>query len=186
MVRLRVYLTLALTLLLLGNGAWTPTSHTAASDSLVQAGLTTISWQAIQSQVAKLTAADGVMRAEVRNSVAVSGDTAVVLGSAHVGDITTGYKASGHYFYNYFADVQILDQYNHPVKRAMVYSNWYLPTGKTLVIHWRTDKNGLAGLGLSAGLVEGTWKICVTNVVKSGWDYDSSQNVETCDELVVH
>jgi hypothetical protein len=125
-VRLRVYLTLALALLLLGSGAWTPASHTAASDSLDPAGLTAIDWQAIQSQVAKLTAADGVMRAEVRNSVAVSGDTTVVLGSAHVGDISMRYKAFRYYWYDVFADIQVLDQAEHPVDKATVYIEWTL------------------------------------------------------------
>ena len=184
MVRLRVYLTLALALLLLGSGAWTPASHTAASDSLDPTGLTAIDWQAIQSQVAKLTAADGVMRAEVRNSVAVSGDTAVEPGTASVEFINKGYKASGHYFYKYFADVRILNQDKNPVNRAIVYSDWWLTTDKTLVIHGRTDKNGLAVLGLSAGLVEGTWNICVTEVVKSGWSYVLDPT-KLCDTVVV-
>jgi hypothetical protein len=40
MVRLRVCLMLAVALLLLGNGAWTPANNTAVADSLVPEGLT--------------------------------------------------------------------------------------------------------------------------------------------------
>jgi hypothetical protein len=188
MVRLHVCLTLALTLLLLGNGAWIPASHTAASDSLVPAGLTAVDWQAIQSQVANLTTTDGLMGPEFRNPVAVSGDTAVVSGTAHVGGISMGYKASGIYFYNVLADVLILDQGGQPVNKAMVYIIWTLHRGDEegypLVQHGNTDKNGHAVLGLRAGLV-GTWEVCVDKVVKSGWYYDSNQNIETCDALEV-
>ena len=85
MKRLRFCLTLTLAVLLLGSGAWPP-AHGAALDSPVPAGLTAVDWQAIQSQVAKLTAADGVMKGVFGASVAVSGDTAVVgaSGAAYV------------------------------------------------------------------------------------------------------
>ena len=77
MKRLRFCLTLALALLCLGTGAWLP-ARGAALDSLVPAGLTPDAWQANQSQVAKLTAADGAAYSRFGVSVSVSGDTAVV------------------------------------------------------------------------------------------------------------
>jgi VCBS repeat-containing protein len=74
MIRLRVFLALTLALLL-GSGAWLPARGTTA-DWPVPAGLTPAAWQAIQSQVAKLTAADGSTSFGV--SVSLDGDTAVV------------------------------------------------------------------------------------------------------------
>jgi hypothetical protein len=149
MIRLRVCLTLALTLLLLGNGAWTPANHIAAADSLASAGL-----------------------------------AATDLPILHVESIEAGYKASGHYFYNIFADVQIRDEDNNPVYRAMVYSEWSLDGGPILEIQGKTDKSGHAGLGLRAGL-HGTWNVCVVNVQKSGWDFDPDWSVSLCDSVDV-
>ncbi len=70
-------LCLGLALLCLGNSAWQPV-HGAAGDPPVPAGLTPADWQAIQSQVAKLTAADGATGDAFGHSVSVSGDIAVV------------------------------------------------------------------------------------------------------------
>ena len=184
MVRLRVCLTLALTLLLLGNGAWIPASHIAALDSLVPAGLTAVDWQAIQSQVAKLTTTDGLMGPEFRNPVEVSGDTAVDSSIAHVEKITIGFKAFHYYNYNISLDILVHDQTGQPVNKAMVYTEWRLNGGPILEIHGNTNKNGHAVLGLRAGL-HGTWEVCVVNVVKSGWSYVPDSSVPLCANYVV-
>jgi hypothetical protein len=68
-------LTLAL---LLGSGAWLPAGRTTAAASPAPAGLAVAEWRAIQSQVAKLTGADGVTYDQFGNAVSVDGDTAVV------------------------------------------------------------------------------------------------------------
>jgi hypothetical protein len=31
----------------------------------------------------------------------------------------------------------------------------------------------------------GTWTLCVTDIFKDGYTYDPSQNVETCDTIVI-
>jgi hypothetical protein len=185
MVRLRVFLTLALALLLLGNGAWTPANHTTVPDSLVPEDLTAVDWQAIQFQVDKLTATGNMMGTEFRNAVAASSGTSVALdtNTIQVKDITMGKKVFPHYWYNVFAEVLIVDQGDNPVNKAIVYSEWSLNEGTTMVINGKTDKNGLAVLGLRAGL-EGTWKVCVIGLEKSGWDIDES-NLPWCEWIYV-
>ena len=77
MKRLHVCFPLTLALLLLVSGALVP-ARGAAADSSMPAGLTPAARQAIQGQVAKLTAADGADYDLFGIAVAVSGDTAVV------------------------------------------------------------------------------------------------------------
>jgi hypothetical protein len=76
MIRWPVCLTLAFALLLLGRGAWPPASGAAVEPS-VPADLTPAAWQAIQSQVAKLTAADGAAHDLFGFSVSLDGNTVV-------------------------------------------------------------------------------------------------------------
>ncbi|MBN2391506.1 MAG: SUMF1/EgtB/PvdO family nonheme iron enzyme [Anaerolineae bacterium] len=76
---------LGLALLCLGSRAWQPV-HGAMTDPPVPDGLTPADWQALQSQVAKLVAADGAASDEFGVSVSVSGDIAVVGSNANVGD----------------------------------------------------------------------------------------------------
>jgi hypothetical protein len=78
MKSVRMFLTLTVALLGLGSGAWLPASPHAVVASPPQAGLTAAEWQIIQSQVAKLTAADGTTEDIFGYSVAVSGDTTLV------------------------------------------------------------------------------------------------------------
>ena len=98
MKRLRMYLTLTLALLCLGNGAWPPSGRAAAVDSpaparpvgsvslplkgaparTVQPGLSGAGSQTRQSQVAKLTANDGAAGDYFGWWVSVSGDTAFI------------------------------------------------------------------------------------------------------------
>jgi len=183
MVRLRVCLTLALALLLLGIGGWTPANHTAVPDSLAPEGLVGLDWQTIQSQVDKFTAIDGLIGMEFRNSLAINSNKPVDSGTLHVDSITMAYKASGYYFNNIFADVWVVDQAGDPVKGAMVRSEWYRNEKYLWEQYRNTDKNGHTRLGLSTG-VEGTWQVCVVGVEKPGWSVDDI-NLPWCEWIYV-
>jgi hypothetical protein len=78
MKRLRLFLMLILALVCLGSGAWRPAGESAAVASAAPAGLSAPEQRALQSQVAKLTAADGAAEDFFGSSVSISGDTAVV------------------------------------------------------------------------------------------------------------
>jgi hypothetical protein len=106
MKRLRFCLTLALTLLLVGSGTWASAGRTAAVDGTgsaqVPEGVTPAAWQAVQSQVAKLTAADGAEGDYFGEHVSVSGDTAVggalnaeIGGNIHQGAAYVFYRDQG-------------------------------------------------------------------------------------------
>lgn len=73
-------LCLGLALLCLGSRAWQPVHGATAPP--VPAGLTPADWQAIQGQVAKLTAADGAANDHFGISVSISGDIVIVGGGA--------------------------------------------------------------------------------------------------------
>jgi hypothetical protein len=183
MVRLRVYLTLALALLLLANGAWTPANHTDIFDSLAPDDLVAVDRQAIQSKDNILPVTNRVMRTESSNSLAVNSNKPVDTGTAHVKSVELGYQAKGHYFKNIYADVLVLDQYDHPVRGATVYSRWYHNSDYLWDQDGVTDKNGHARLGLSTG-VSGTWKVCVVGIEKPNWDVDE-YNLPICKEIYV-
>ena len=46
-----------------------------------------------------------------------------------------------------------------------------------------TGANGNVTLVSSNKKNGGTWTFCVDDVTKSGWTYDASANVETCDTI---
>ena len=70
-------LCLGLALLCLGSRAWLP-DHSAAADLSPPTGLTPMDWQAIQSQIAKLTTADGAAEDLFGSSVSVSDNVTFV------------------------------------------------------------------------------------------------------------
>jgi hypothetical protein len=184
MVHLRVYLTLALALLVLGNGAWTPANHIAVPDSLAPESLVDVNWQAFQYQDNKLPATGSVMGMDFRNSLAVNSNKPIDSGIAHLVLGNMEYQTSGHYFKIISVDVWVLDQDDNPVRRAMVYSKWYHNGNYLWDLDRVTDKNGHASLGLSTG-VGGKWEVCVFNVVKSGWSTDPDPMVEMCSSINV-
>jgi hypothetical protein len=105
-------------------------------------------------------------------------------GITHVQDISMGYRAFRNGRYDVSANVQVLGQDNLPVGKATVHVLWTLPDGSQQAEQATTNRKGLALFKLTSGLV-GTYGFCVDDVAKSGWFYDSSQNVETCDALAV-
>jgi hypothetical protein len=98
----------------------------------------------------------------------------------HVGDITMSSSKVGP---NYLAHatVTILDAGDQPVGTATVYGEF---TGATTdSVSDDTAGDGTVTLDSSGKKKGGTWTFCVTDVVKSGWTYDDTANVETCDQI---
>jgi subtilisin family serine protease len=80
------------------------------------------------------------------------------------------------------AKVPILDSSNVGVASATVYGSWSGAFSKS--VSGSTDSSG--NVRFTTSWVKcGTFTFCVSNVVKSGWQYDSSANVETCDSIGV-
>jgi hypothetical protein len=86
--------------------------------------------------------------------------------------------------YAVWSGLRVLDDSHHVLGGATVSSVWTLPGGGTLVQQAVTDLRGVAAFRTKS-LQTGTHSICVTNVVKSGYVYDPSQNGETCDSVSI-
>ncbi len=103
--------------------------------------------------------------------------------SLHVGNILMGamrlftyWKVSG--------EVPILNNAGRPVSGALVYATWTLPNGTTTSQVVLTNLLGKAKFLVSSKQT-GTYRVCVTNVIKSGYRYDPLQNYESCDTKTV-
>jgi len=79
------------------------------------------------------------------------------------------------------ATVTIVDANNAPVGTATVSGQFTGATNDN--VSGNTDASGNVTLNSSKKSGGGAWTFCVTNVVKSGWTYNSSANVETCDTI---
>jgi len=81
-----------------------------------------------------------------------------------------------------FGLVKVYDQTGSPVANASVMGTLtgpVPPRSASLV----TNMNGIASFNVLAK--SGTWKLCVTNILKDGYTYDPSQNVKTCTTLKI-
>ena len=82
------------------------------------------------------------------------------------------------------AKVHIFDANRAMVTGAAVSAEWTLPDGSTLVETIDTDSQGTAAFRVFEG--RGDYQICVTGVVKDGWQYDPSLNRdEVCSSVHV-
>jgi hypothetical protein len=79
------------------------------------------------------------------------------------------------------ATVTVVDASNAPVGTATVSGTFTGATNDS--VSGATDANGNVTLSSSNKKNGGTWQFCVTGVVKSGWTYNASANVETCDSI---
>jgi hypothetical protein len=80
--------------------------------------------------------------------------------------------------------VRILGADARPSPGATVHAEWTLPNGSPRAQEAVTTAAGWARFRIGSPLT-GTYEICVTDVVKSGWVYDPDRNVETCDTIDV-
>ena len=67
---------------------------------------------------------------------------------------------------------------------SATYRNVTAPNGKHGALHGTTDANGKTRVSLVTSL-HGTFTFCVTDVTKTGYTYDPTQNVEACDRIIV-
>jgi hypothetical protein len=99
----------------------------------------------------------------------------------HVGDIAMSSQSLPGNRYKAVATVTILDAGDQPVGTATVYGEF---TGATTdSVDGDTAGDGTVTLESSNKKNGGTWTFCVTDVAKSGWTYDDTANVETCDQI---
>ena len=107
----------------------------------------------------------------------------------HVGsiDMSTAVRTAGrNTFVKAIATVTIVDDNGVPIEGATVYGHWENAT--TDSDSGITDANGQ--VSLESDQVKNpptgtTFTFVVDNVVKEGWTYDSSLNVETSDSITV-
>jgi hypothetical protein len=78
--------------------------------------------------------------------------------------------------------VTVYDQTGAPVESASVTVEVTGPLPPRSLTR-STDVNGRVSFGAPAR--SGTWQLCVTDILKEGYTYDPSQNVETCDSITI-
>jgi len=102
--------------------------------------------------------------------------------SLHIYDLTL--SKSGTRTYKITAAVTVHDQAHAPAAGATVYGTWTLPNGKRSYKTAVTDSGGVATLSVSGK--KGTYELCVTNLVKTGYTYNSDANEHlSCESIVV-
>jgi len=101
----------------------------------------------------------------------------------HVGDISMWYEKQGQQ-YTVYTKIPILDGNGQAVSDATVYLNITLPNGSVQSFSKKTGPDGTVTFDLKSKLV-GLYTSTVTDVVKEGWIYDSTSNVETSESLTV-
>ena len=81
------------------------------------------------------------------------------------------------------AMVHVRDVNMAAVADATVTGEWTLPDGTVQVETALTDFQGIATFQVWVG--SGVYQLCVKDVNKEGWEYDSALNLETCGVLEV-
>jgi hypothetical protein len=79
--------------------------------------------------------------------------------------------------------VHVRDANKAAVSGATVTGTWTLPDGTVQEETVLTDFQGIATCQVWAGY--GTYRFCVNDMTKEGWEYDSALNLETCGELEI-
>jgi hypothetical protein len=102
----------------------------------------------------------------------------------HVQSIDMWYEKSG-INYMIYTKVWIVDSIGDDVEDATVYIETDLPGGGTHTDNGVTDSDGTVTFSYGKTKVTGTYTSTVTNVVKDGWTYDPSENLETNESLIV-
>lgn len=106
-------------------------------------------------------------------------------GTMHVGDIAMSLAYQGPWV-SARATVTIISSDGQPVDGATVYGEWSGATSGS--VSSTTDSNGkvtFTSARVRSPSSSTTFTFCVTDVVKSGWTYDLTANVETCDSISV-
>lgn len=138
-------------------------------------GSLTVNWDTRSLTPATYTvwavATDGVRnwkRAEISVNVARAGN------SLKVSSLTLSSSASGNKF-AVTARARVIDAANRAVSGARVNVSWTKPMGVTTTQNATTDSSGVATFNTSGG--QGTYRIRVTNVSKTGYTFDTARSV---------
>ena len=97
----------------------------------------------------------------------------------HVGRVQASYAPVGIGGYSIQAMVTIHDLEHMPVPGATVVVGWVLPNGAHQSQQAVTDFQGKARFQFRSAAA-GAYQVCVTNVTKIGWVYNSRLNHQTC------
>lgn len=100
----------------------------------------------------------------------------------HVGDISMSYTKRG--WYSVYTTVPVLSESNAAVSGATVYLDTTLPNGAVQSFIGTTLADGTVTFKVRSKLI-GTYVSTVTNVVKQGWVYDPTSNIETSESLTI-
>jgi hypothetical protein len=157
------------------------------------------------TQEQEFTAADSAAGDQFGTSVALSGNTFIAgawmdnvgantdqgtatiftqpAATLHVATVAPRYEPEGGRN-RVGAQVTIRDAANVPISGATVVLDVTAPNDKHRALHGTTDVNGKTRVSVATSL-HGTFTFCVTDVTKTGYAYDPTQNIETCDSIVV-
>jgi hypothetical protein len=108
---------------------------------------------------------------------------AVTTATLHVVSVAPRYQPQGGRN-RVGTEVTIQDTGNAPVSGATVALDVTAPNGRHRTVQGTTDVNGKTRVSVLTSL-RGTFTFCVTDVTKTDYTYDATQNVETCDSIVV-
>ena len=103
--------------------------------------------------------------------------------SMHVAHISMAYEQKGPKFFVY-SYVTVADSSGSPVSGAAVSVNTTGPNGLSVSSAESTGPDGIAAFRLRTDQA-GSYVSTVTDVVKQGWEYDETANVETTETLQV-
>ena len=103
--------------------------------------------------------------------------------SMHVAHISMAYEQKGPKFFVY-SYVTVADSGGSPVSGAAVSVNTTGPNGLSVSSAESTGPDGIAAFRLRTDQA-GSYVSTVTDVVKQGWEYDETANVETTETLQV-
>ncbi len=126
-----------------------------------------------------MTASNACGQESVQQTVTVA-----PLGAMHVEWIKLRVVYLGHWRFAIRGLVRVLDAGGGPVAGASVQAEWIPPSGRPKAQVSLTNPLGAASFKVLLNQL-GTWKICITDVVLSGWVYDPDQNGETCDTVTI-
>jgi len=144
----------------------------------------TASWNS-----ASVADGDHTIQVRVRDSTGKSSTVSHVVkvsngggptGAMHVSNIAMASQKSGQ-TYKAKATLTIVDANNAAVSGATVSGTFSGATSDS--VSGTTGASGNVTLTSSGKKGGGTWTFCVTGVTKSGWTYNASANVETCDTI---
>jgi hypothetical protein len=100
------------------------------------------------------------------------------------GPITVTYQQVQPGRYAVTATSHVLDLAQRPVPGAVATALWTKPGGGLTPQQVTSSAQGRAAFRINT-MLTGLFRLCVTGVTKSGWLYDASRNVETCDSVTI-